>query len=594
MTYNKKYKGEGEEMLKKMKIIFIWFIFFSSQIFIYAQDSFKSPFGIASGAEWSKEFPRFNPILKKNGIRWLRYFPEWNTIQSEQDKWNWEFADELVADCKKNGLHLSGGFAYFARFASADGGTRKGPIKDIEYWRKYVKTVAERYKNDIKYWEVWNEFNGSFYQGNNKAQEYADLVKAAYEEVKKVSPDIKIGISCANFDLGFFDAAIKAGAGGHFDFVAVHPYENLASVINDGDEANYLNMAASLRKMLKENKQNGNIALWITETGIQSTIQADETTDALQAEALIKVYILSIVQGFEKIFWFEARGPAYGKNTDHGLIRHDWTERPALRSLQTMVSLIGEVPIYTGWLKVGNEVYGFLFSNNNSDILVAWAKIDTNEKIVFQTPIKIINYIGEEKNLSAGEEIILTRRPLFILNIPRELIEQAYKNKELPFPWGTDYSNVDEVYCRLGATNMEKGIKQVRLETSAVENGLTESWRKTNFAHGSEGRYMYFRVDPSFASFGTKELEITVVAKRVSPDKSAGMILCYESLNGYRGVKNGWWTIPEDDKWHSHTWVVNDANFVGGWGWNFRTDAISSPNEFYIKEVKVKKINKKN
>ena len=47
-------------------------------------------------------------------------------------------------------------------WASADGGTRKFPIKDIQYWREYVSGTVGRYKDDVKYWEVWNEFNGGF------------------------------------------------------------------------------------------------------------------------------------------------------------------------------------------------------------------------------------------------------------------------------------------------------------------------------------------------------------------------------------------------------------------------------------------------
>ncbi len=79
------------------------------------------------------------------------------------------------------------------------------------------------------------------------------------------------------------------------------------------------------------------------------------------------------------------------------------------------------------------------------------------------------------------------------------------------------------------------------------------------------------------------------MAKRLAAGKTAGMGLTYESHHkGYTGVE-GWWTIPEDDLWHEHVWKLSDANFVGQWGWNFRFDASGSPNEFLVKEVRVKK-----
>ncbi len=122
-------------------------------------------------------------------------------------------------------------------------------------------------------------------------------------------------------------------------------------------------------------------------------------------------------------------------------------------------------------------------------------------------------------------------------------------------------------------------------------NGLTETCRRTDFAnpalHG-EGHYLYFRVDPQFVPYGTQKLEITILAKRVAPDRAAGMGLMYEATKGYTGAQ-GYWTIPAGDQWHENTWKVSDASFVGQWGYNFRFDASGSPNEFLVKEVRVSK-----
>jgi len=81
-------------------------------------------------------------------------------------------------------------------------------------------------------------------------------------------------------------------------------------------------------------------------------------------------------------------------------------------------------------------------------------------------------------------------------------------------------------------------------------------------------------------------LQFTILAKRVAATQTAGMSLCYESTKGYTGAQ-GYWTIPEDDQWHEYTWKVNDANFANEWGWNFRFDAIGSPDEFLVKKVRV-------
>jgi putative heme-binding domain-containing protein len=553
-----------------------------------------SPWGIASGAEWSGDYPNFNPMLKKAGVRWLRLFPEWQTIQPKKDQWNWKTSDALVADARTNNIHLLGIWCYLAPWTSADGGTRKFPIKDIQYWREYVGRTAARYKDDIQYWEVWNEFNGSFGDSKNKVKDYAELAVTAYDAAKKVNLDAKVGLSVANFDVGFLDAVIKAGAADHFDFICVHPYENLGAVA-DGGEVGFLSLAGNLRKMLAANNQRKDIPLWITEIGFQAPIKAEAKGDAEQADLLAKAYLLSIVQGFERIFWFEARGPAYGKGTDHGIILSDWTPRPAYDTLKTMTTLLGQEPRYLGWLDLGKGGYGFLFKADKENVLAAWSPAGKQHKAKFDAAAALTDLAGKQSKLTAGQELVLTQAPVFVSELPSDLVKQAQANVGKPYPWGGDYANAKVVTCRLAATNTEDGLKQVNPKTTVIVNDLVESYRRPDFANPAlknEGRYAYFRVDPQFVPFGTKDLEITIVAKRLAPDKEAGMNLTYESAKGYRGAGT-WWTIPKDDKWHENTWKVGDANFVGQWGWNFRFDANGSRNEFLMKEVRVRKLERR-
>jgi hypothetical protein len=383
---------------------------------------------------------------------------------------------------------------------------------------------------------------------------------------------------------------IKAGAAARFDYVCVHPYENLGAVA-EGGEVGYLSLVGNLRDMLAANKQRADIPLWITEIGYQAPIKAEPKGDAQQADMLVKAYVLSMAQGFDRICWFEARGPAYGQGTDHGIIRPDWTPRPAYDALKTMTSLLGQQPRYRGWLDLGKGGYGFLFEGQEGNVLAAWSPAGKQYKAKFSAEVGLTDPAGKQSSLAAGQELVLTQTPIFISKLPDDLAKQAQVNLGKPYPWGGDYAHAKVVTCRLGATNAEDGLKQVNPKTTVVVNGLVDTCRRTDFANPAlrgEGRYVYFRVDPLFVPYGTKELEITIVAKRVAPDKEAGMNLCYESAKGYRGAEV-WWNIPEGDQWHQNTWKVSDASFVGQWGWNFRFDAVSSPNEFLVKEVRVTK-----
>lgn len=558
-----------------------------------------SPWGAGSGGEWAKDYPKFNPFLNQAGARWIRVWPEWNTIQPEQGQWNWERADKIVADAKTNHLHPLGIWYYFAKWASADGGMRKGPIKDIQYWKDYVTASVKRYKGDVKYWEVWNEFNGSFYegrQGADRVKDYADLVSAAYDAAKKADPTARVGMSVANFDVNFLNDAIKAGAAGHFDFICVHPYENFATVAQGG-EVGYLSLAKNLRDMLKANNQDVNTPLWITEMGCGAPVKPDLEKDALQAAMFTKGYLLSLAQGFSRIFWFEVRGPADTRPAtgpiDFNLIRADWTPRPSYDAMKTMTALMGAEPRYLGWMNIAKVGYGFVFKGKNGNVLAAWAPPGKEFKTTFNGTVNVVDLEGKATVLPAGKELPLTNAPVFITGIPADLAEQAQANQSKPYPWGGDYANAKEVSCRLGAVNNDKGLTLVNQKTTQVVNDLTETCRRTDISNPAlkgAGNYVHFRVDPLFVPFGTRELKITVVAKRLAPDKAAGTGLQYESVQGYRNVPDGWWTIPAGDQWQEHTWKVNDANFVGQWGFNFRINAVGTHNDFLIKEVRVEKM----
>jgi hypothetical protein len=59
---------------------------------------------------------------------------------------------------------------------------------------------------------------------------YSEFVREAHDAAKKVDPAARIGMSVANFDVRFLDAAIKVGAADHFDYICIHPYESLGAL----------------------------------------------------------------------------------------------------------------------------------------------------------------------------------------------------------------------------------------------------------------------------------------------------------------------------------------------------------------------------
>lgn len=550
-------------------------------------------FNIAGSGESGGDHPRLFPFLHEAGVSMVRQFPEWAGIQPEKGKWDWTASDALVASARKNGLQIAGLFAFLTPWASSapndpDHGarTRTFPIKDIQYWRDFVRETAGRYREDIKYWEVYNEFNSTTFARNATPANYAQLVQESDVEVKKVNPGAKIGIGCADVDLSFLERVIRAGASGHFDFIAVHPYSLIDAALN-GREPVFLGLGANLRKLLKDTGQRDDIELWVTEIGTTAT--NDAASEAKQASALVKAYSLCFAQGIRKVFWFEGRGPNYGKGS-FGILRQDWSKRPAFQALSVMTGLVQADPDFLGWVDLAPGTYGFVFEGKKDPVLVLWAAGEAGPSVKFEGGVTATGIDGNARALPAGGALPLTRVPVFLTGLPPTLLDRAKANIAKPFPWIKDFSAVEVASVQMGASNVESGLTQIAGgngdHNTVVE--LVDGVYARRTDKRNRNNYINFDVSDSYAALGDKELEITVVARRSSADKSAGFILCYESLTGYHETKKGAVVGPQPE-WQEFVFKIGDANFANSWGWNFRLDVSGSASDVLVKEVRVKR-----
>jgi hypothetical protein len=542
-------------------------------------------FGIASSAEWSGDHPKLFPLLKEAGIRMVRSFPEWQEIQPARDAWQWQRADERVESAARNGIEIFGCLHYLAPWASSGGDSRTFPLKDIKDWAAYSEQVIARYRGKIRYWEVYNEFNGGF-APKGTPKDYAGLVAASYDAGKRVHPESRIGIGCADVDLSFLEEVIRQGASGKFDFVVVHPYA-LMSAAMAGREPVFLRLADTLRAMLKKTGQRDGIELIASEIGVQSTNDAAKET--VQAEAVVKAYALCMAQGIGKVFWFEGRGPTYGKEGDFGLLRQDWSRRPSFEATRTMTSLFGPSSRRLGWWNPTGKSYGFLFSGSREPVLVLWASGDAGDALTFAGAVTLTTLGGQASSLPAGTALTVTRTPVFITGLPAAILETVTSHAAAPFPWLKDYSKAGSVTVQMGASNVEDGLVQLEQGDGRTETALVDGLYARRPLRNKGADYMYFDVDGSYAGVGDADLVITLVVRPVDPAQGAGFSLTYESTKGYRETADAW-KATADPGWQTATFHLKDANFANNWGWNFRVRLSGWPGNVWVKEVTVKRI----
>jgi hypothetical protein len=542
-------------------------------------------FGVCNSAEGSGDYPRLLPLLREAGVSTIRGFPEWAVLQPQRGQWNFAPADALVKDARENGIEIMAPLAYLAPWASADGGTRTFPIKNMQDWRDYVAGVVARYHADIKYWEVYNEFQG--FSRNGTPKDYAAMVRDAYDTAKKIDPEAKIGLGTSSVDVSFLEQAINAGAADHFDWIDIHPYELMGAVTGDNEPV-FLQIVTNVRKMLVKTKQRVDTPIWVGEIGIPTSGKAED--DRQQAAALVKAYVLCLAQGVERVYWFEGRGPYH-----MGLIRNDaaWTRQPAYFALQTMTRLLGPNPERIGWYNPTGKSYGFVFQGAQGPVLVIWAAGAAGDSVSFGGGVSTVTLDGQTATLKEGQPLALTRAPLFVTGLPSGLVAAAAANGKQGFPWVKDFSRTEAVTCIMGAANAETGLMlhdggDGKTVLQLMEDGSYA--RRTDKAHGAE--YMYFDVDDSYAGVGDNDIEITVTGRAANPAVGATCNLTYESARGYRDTAE-FWKVPADAAWHAHTFRLNDANFGNNWGWNFRLRICGSPGDLLVKQVTVKRIGAK-
>ena len=96
-------------------------------------------------------------------------------------------------------------------------------------------------------------------------------------------------------------------------------------------------------------------------------------------------------------------------------------------------------------------------------------------------------------------------------------------------------------------------------------------------------------VDPNFLSYTSAPIEISVVVRRNENNDNSGFKLSYESTDGTKTL--GWYTVPDNKEWHTMTWKITDAEFVGMYGFNFSLVSDGNQyNKYLIQSVKVTKL----
>ncbi|MBO0882355.1 MAG: cellulase family glycosylhydrolase, partial [Mycobacterium sp.] len=207
-------------------------------------------------------------------------------------------------------------------------------------WADYVAKVVSRYKDDIHYWEVWNEPDLAEFWNGTPAQ-YASLLALTYSTIKQIDPTATVVLGGQAFidlpdhDAGGFLAEILADpehpAAANFDIAAFHYYQ----------PANQASRWYARFESTLSTFGVGDRPIWITEAGLPTwATQASSPSDAgfeAQATWLDGTLPTLVEAGASRVFWFQLdENP--NAPSGFGLLGPDLSPRPAFDALETLAA----------------------------------------------------------------------------------------------------------------------------------------------------------------------------------------------------------------------------------------------------------------
>ena len=149
----------------------------------------------------------FNPdkcydALEKTGVKYARCQTGWNRCEQEKGVYTFEWLDSVVNNLRNRGVEpwFCVGYGNPIYMPDAPNPTAVGCVplyygeETLEAWKKYVRAVAERYKDKVKRFEIWNEcdLNHFWYPKDPNGADYAKLINITAKEIKSVHPNAEI------------------------------------------------------------------------------------------------------------------------------------------------------------------------------------------------------------------------------------------------------------------------------------------------------------------------------------------------------------------------------------------------------------------
>ncbi len=199
--------------------------------------------------DWEK-IERGMALLEEAGFRYIRQVFPWEDIERplKGRYWNdllrestWRKYDRLVALAKQHNLTIIARLERPPPWAYADGvppedGRQQGPPARLEDFGDFAYAFAQRYREDVHVFQIWNEPNlfGEWWPHDPDPAAYTEMLRVASQRIREANPEaiVVAAVLAPTIETGprnlseliFLQAMYEHGAGAYFDVASTASY----------------------------------------------------------------------------------------------------------------------------------------------------------------------------------------------------------------------------------------------------------------------------------------------------------------------------------------------------------------------------------
>ncbi len=235
---------------------------------------------------------------KAMGATSFRIEIAWANIEGIHGQYYWAAFDTMVDRIIAAGMTVLGVLDTCPPWANLSVPYNEwAPPKNSADFAAFCGIAAQHFTGKITTWEIWNEPNiAAFWATGPDAGAYTYLLVNAYKAIKAVQPAATVivgGPSPAGIPFAtWVQQMYAAGAAGHFDAMALHPY-----AMPSLPSAGILSQVSAVHSLMVQNGDAGK-KIWFTECGAPTGSALDAVSQASQAQAFQELFAYAKANSF--------------------------------------------------------------------------------------------------------------------------------------------------------------------------------------------------------------------------------------------------------------------------------------------------------